>query len=125
MQLCGIKLMNLKLKKTLTYPSWVRRGGYKSHLSGQGSALFCITVLRCFMVESLPVFVDQYLSVYKLKNYPLLLCTYALFCVSPHSELIKKALPRLMRKIILGSQLSLGFCSNCLIILRHGSLQMT
>lgn len=50
--------------------SWVRRGSYKSLLSGQGSALLCITVLRCFMVESLPVFVDQYLSVYKLKNYP-------------------------------------------------------
>lgn len=44
------------------------------------------------MVESLPIFVDQYLSVYMLKNYPssiMHICT--LYSLSPHSELIKKA----------------------------------
>lgn len=45
----------------------------------------------CFMVEPLPVFVDQYLSVYRLKKkYPSIMhiCTL-FFSLSPHSELKK------------------------------------
>lgn len=45
------------------------------------------------MVESLSVFVDQYLSVYMLKNYPspIMHISTLFLLLSPHSELFKKA----------------------------------
>lgn len=96
MQLCGIKLMNLRLKEALTCSFLFLLGqeeGYISLFSGESLALLwiAVAVLRCFMVESLPVFVDQYLSVCMLKNYPFPIMHICALFLSPHSELIKKA----------------------------------
>lgn len=92
MQLCGIKLMNLRLSKALTCPFFISLGsGWGLHITLEWIRLSSTQypVLGCFMVESLPVFVDPYAEKLSLTYYAHM-HSFSVFLPTP--SLLKKPL---------------------------------